>query len=365
MKTDPQGERGSTSGASRVSHALGSGGRLRPGDRRAGSRSVALIPPRRAVAAAATRRRRGTSAVPVEPLGPRACRAGAERDLAAWRPAEPGRGPRGAGANTVRAALKAALKDTPKAGLKDTRNDKAAGTVRPARHRLAGGGAPERPRHDGLAHGAAFESRREARAFRAPGDGLAGRSGALDRHAGRYGEPYGDAGAPTRAAEHLSQQIGLLLVTLKAGRFEGDRPSGSPARERAPAETGTFPVGADATGRARPRGDRDAPPAGPEADPRPPAAVPRARAAGGTATGGVRPARPYRRVPKAVAGPAGRHPASRTFPAPSLSPEGVRDRLIGPRQGIRCGRTAARGELNQEQAHPGGLPGVDGYKEDP
>lgn len=300
--TDPQGERGSTSGASRISRALGPGGRPRPDDRRAGTRLVTLIPPSTEVAAsaAAARRRRDEKAELVEPLGPPAREAGTEHDLTAWYLPDPGRRP-------------------------------------------------------GLG------------AFRAPGDDLARRSGTRDPHAGRYGEP-GDAVAPTRATAHLSQRIRLFLVTRKAGRFEGHHPSGFPAREREPAAIGAFSADADAAGAARPREDRTAPPAEPEAGHRPTApAVPWSG----------RPARRRRAIsrrrgrPGMCRSPASppdrreRPPHPRPFPAPPLSPQGVRDRPTGSRQRLRRGRAAARGELNQEQAHPGGTPGVNVYKEDP
>jgi len=275
--TDPQGEGGSTSGASRISRALGPGGRLRPDDRRAGTRLVILIPPSTEVTASAAtaRRRRHEMAELVEPLGPPARAAGTERDLTAWYLPDPARRP-------------------------------------------------------GLG------------AFRAPGDDLARRSGgSRDPHPGRYGEP-GDAAAPARATAHLSQQIRLFSVTRTAGRFEGRHPSGFPAREREPAEPG---AGQRTPAAAVPWSGRPV---------RHRRAVARRRGRPGAHPGQASP--PDRRE---------RPPHPRPFPAPPLSPQGVRDRPTGSRQRLRRGRAAARGELNQEQAHPGGTPGVNVYKEDP
>jgi len=92
-----------------------------------------------------------------------------------------------------------------------------------------------------------------------------------------------------------------------------------------------------------------------------------AQAIGNPVAGGMTDAGLPKRVPRAnlVPGSVGTDATSRQYPAPALSPEGVRDRLAGFQQGVRQGRAAARGMRNQEQAHPGGMPGVDGYKEDP
>nr|PZN48117.1 MAG: hypothetical protein DIU60_00380 [Actinomycetota bacterium] len=92
-----------------------------------------------------------------------------------------------------------------------------------------------------------------------------------------------------------------------------------------------------------------------------------AQAIGNPVADGVTDAGLPKRVPRAnlVPGSVGTDATSRRYPAPALSPEGVRDRLAGFQQGVRQGRAAARGLRNQEQAHPGGMPGVDGYKEDP
>jgi len=92
-----------------------------------------------------------------------------------------------------------------------------------------------------------------------------------------------------------------------------------------------------------------------------------AQAIGNPVAGGMTDAGLPKRVPRAnlVPGSVGTDATSRQYPAPALSPEGVRDRLAGFQQGVRQGRAAARGMRNEEQAHPGGMPGVDGYKEDP
>jgi hypothetical protein len=91
-----------------------------------------------------------------------------------------------------------------------------------------------------------------------------------------------------------------------------------------------------------------------------------AQAASAPANGGVTSSGLPRRVPKAnlVPGSAASAAGSSPSPAPTLSPDRVRNRLSSFQQGIRRGRAAARGELGEGEAYPGAMPNRDGYKED-